>query len=602
MSATARRLGAIALCALVWAAPVPALDVALGVAGDRDLEDDVRAASLLLGPAADELTTGQDVLAAARADYTRIVGRLYARGYYGPRVSILVDGREAAGIPPLDAPGTIRTVQIAVDTGPAFRFGRTAIGPLADGTELPADFAAGEPATTGAIRDAAAEAVATWRARGRAKAEVGDQSITARHAESALDVAIAIRPGPVVRYGPLTITGESAVRRERIREIVGVGPGSVFDPDELDRAERRLRRTGAFRSATILEADDLAAGDTLPLELVVADAPPRRFGIGAELATGSGGAVRGFWMHRNLLGGAERLRFDAEIGGIGATTSGDGLDYLASALFNRPSTFRADQDLAFRIAAEHQEEANFTSDNITLESFLTRYATDELTLTAGIELRYDKSEDDTGERIYRQISLPVSAQYDRRNDELDPTDGYYVEAAVRPFADFGDQGSGARLFLDLRGFEDFGAEGRTVAALRFALGSVVGSSRAGTPPDYLFFSGGGATVRGQPFESLGVTVPIEGEDEDGTVGGRSLLAVQSEIRRAVTERIGVVGFLDAGFVGEQSFGGNGEFHAGAGLGLRYTTGFGPIRVDVGAPVAGDTGDGVQLYIGIGQAF
>ncbi len=79
------------------------------------------------------------------------------------------------------------------------------------------------------------------------------------------------------------------------------------------------------------------------------------------------------------------------------------------------------------------------------------------------------------------------------------------------------------------------------------------------------------------------------------------MAVQSEIRREITERIGVVGFLDAGFVGADSFG-SGEVHSGAGLGLRYSTGFGPIRVDVGAPVTGDTGDGPQLYIGIGQAF
>lgn len=600
MPRPARRIGALLAC-LLLAAPAGALDVALGVTGDEELADDVRAASLLLGPSAEELETGQDVLAAARADYTRIVGRLYARGHFGPRVNILVDGREAAGIPPLDAPDVVREVRISVETGPAFRFGRTAIGPLADETELPPDFATGEPAATGTVREAAAAAIGTWRARGRAMAEVEDQSITARHADAALDVSIAIRPGPVVRYGPLTITGESAVRRERIREIVGIGPGGRFDPLELERAERRLRRTGAFRAAAITEGEALGPGDTLPLELTVVDAPPRRFGVGAELTSGTGASLQGFWMHRNLLGGAERLRFDAEVGGIGSPTEDDGVDYLASVLFARPSTFRADQDLSFRLAAEHEDEPNFITDNVTLEAFLTRFATDELTLTAGVELRYDRSEDDSGERIFRQISLPLGAEYDRRNDPLDPTDGYYVEAQVRPFADLGDQGSGARLFLDLRGFEDFGPEGRTVAALRFALGSIVGASRAETPPDYLFFSGGGATVRGQPFESLGVDITAQ-DGDDGTVGGRSLLAVQSEIRRGVTENIGVVGFLDAGFVGRDSFGGDGEFHAGAGLGIRYTTGIGPIRVDLGAPVAGDTGDGLQLYIGIGQAF
>ncbi len=601
MSIGPRRARALVLCLALGLGPAAALDVDLVVTGDPELEDDLRGASLLLGPAAEDLTSAQDVLAAARADYTRLVGRLYARGHFGPRVNILIDGREAAGIPPLGGPSAVADVRILVDTGPAFRFGRAEIGPLADGTELPEDFAPGGPASTGAVRAAAASAISTWRAGGRAKAEVEDQSVIARHDDDELDVAIRLRPGPVVRYGPLTITGRSAVREARIREIVGVELGRTFDPEDLVRAERRLRRTGAFRAAALTEGETLGPGDTLPLELTVVDAPPRRFGVGAELATGSGGMLSGFWMHRNLLGGAERLRFDAEIGGLGATTEGDGVDYLVSALFNRPSTFRADQDLSFRIVAEHEEEPNFTTDNLRVESFITRYATDELTLTAGIELRYDRSEDDLGERTFRQISLPLSAEYDRRDDELNPTDGYFVEAQVRPFADLGDQDSGARIFLDLRGFEDFGPEGRTVAALRLAMGSIVGASRAGTPPDYLFFSGGGATVRGQPFEVLGVTVE-DGDGEEGTVGGRSLLAIQSEIRREVTGKIGVVGFLDAGFVGEDSFGGDGEVHAGAGLGLRYDTGFGPIRVDLGAPVAGDTGDGLQLYIGIGQAF
>ena len=47
---------------------------------------------------------------------------------------------------------------------------------------------------------------------------------------------------------------------------------------------------------------------------------------------------------------------------------------------------------------------------------------------------------------------------------------------------------------------------------------------------------------------------------------------------------------------------DGEWQSGAGLGLRYKTPIGPIRLDVAAPVQGSTGGGVQLYLGIGQAF
>jgi translocation and assembly module TamA len=50
------------------------------------------------------------------------------------------------------------------------------------------------------------------------------------------------------------------------------------------------------------------------------------------------------------------------------------------------------------------------------------------------------------------------------------------------------------------------------------------------------------------------------------------------------------------------FAGGLEWHSGAGIGLRYDTAIGPIRLDVAVPVSGRTGDGVQLYVGIGQAF
>lgn len=81
------------------------------------------------------------------------------------------------------------------------------------------------------------------------------------------------------------------------------------------------------------------------------------------------------------------------------------------------------------------------------------------------------------------------------------------------------------------------------------------------------------------------------------------MAGSLEIRAKVTERIGIVGFVDAGSVGlDGVLDGDAFSHAGAGLGLRYDTPIGPIRLDVAAPISGTTGDGVQFYIGLGQSF
>ncbi len=165
-----------------------------------------------------------------------------------------------------------------------------------------------------------------------------------------------------------------------------------------------------------------------------------------------------------------------------------------------------------------------------------------------------------------------------------------------PYLGLAGTASGVRSTLDGRVYQGLGE--RIVLAGRLQLGSVAGPTLAETPPDDLFASGGGGTVRGQPYKSLDV-------DAGGgrRLGGQSFLGLSGEVRAGLTDRIGAVAFYDAGYVGAGSaFDGSGAWHAGAGLGLRYRTALGPIRFDVAAPVGGTTGAGLQLYLGIGQAF
>ena len=114
----------------------------------------------------------------------------------------------------------------------------------------------------------------------------------------------------------------------------------------------------------------------------------------------------------------------------------------------------------------------------------------------------------------------------------------------------------------------------------------------------LFYSGGSNTVRGQPYKTLGVDLG------GGTqIGGRSFVGLSGEIRASLSTKLGAVAFVDTGYIGAESlFDGSGKWHSGAGLGLRYKTGLGPIRFDIATPVGSTTGSGIQFYIGIGQAF
>ena len=348
-------------------------------AGDS-LRDDIINASLLATARSEGDKTPQDLVAAAQADYARILGALYAQARYGGVISISIDGREAASIPLLSPPTAIRMIRVRVNPGPQYVFDTARVAPLPPGVVPPLEFRRGEPATTGAISDAGSLAIDTWRAQGHAKAEIAQQQITARHSQARINANLAVAPGPRLRFGTVDISGNENVRTRRIRTISGLREGPVFDPEEIARATRRLRRTGSFSAVVVEEAENIAPNDTLPLTIEVVEATPRRFGFGAEYSTVDGVGLSGFWLHRNFLGGAERFRVDGKIAGLGGETGGT--DYTFGVRYERPATPKADIDLFAELQFELLDEPDFRSNTTEFTLGFTRYATDSLTVVA----------------------------------------------------------------------------------------------------------------------------------------------------------------------------------------------------------------------------
>ena len=577
---------------------VQAADVSMNALQDDDLDGALRGGSLLFEQTIleDNPPSTTEVLAAAQADYKRLLAVLYDQGYFSASINIVVDGREAASIPPVQPPSNISRVKIRIDPGPRFQFGRARIAPVAEGTEIPEGFAAGQTASIGVLKNAVSAGVDGWREQGHAKAALSGQKLTADHPSRKVNADLTLDPGPRLRFGPLLIKGKSDVRRQRIIDIAGLPEGEVFSPEELRLSTERLRRTGAFNAVALSEAEEIGANGTLPITAQIADAPKRRLGFGAELSTLEGLTVSAFWLHRNFLGGAESLRFDAEISGIGGSSGGT--DYSLSARFERPATFNEDTDFYALASLEQLDEVSYFSRQLDIEAGIKRIASAERTYTLGLGLRTAETRDVFGENKYTLLTLPLSAQFDYRDNTLNARNGYYIKADVKPFVALSGSDNGVRSYVDARGYKTFGAARPVTFALRGQLGSVYGPDLALTPADYLFYSGGGGTVRGQEYQSLGVAVGSE------TTGGRSFVGLSAEVRVDVTDSIGIVGFADMGYVGEEEFyDGSGIWHSGAGLGIRYNTAIGPIRLDVAVPTSGpETDEDFQVYIGIGQSF
>ncbi|MEM8630998.1 MAG: BamA/TamA family outer membrane protein [Pseudomonadota bacterium] len=576
----------------------------------EDLIAAFEAASLSKRQVDDDAATVTDLVAAARSDYSNLLGVAYRNGYYSTAISIRIDGREAADISLLDPPRRASAVVVRIDPGPLFAFGRAEIRPLPEGTDLPAGFATGQPAKSTVITEAANAAVEEFEKNSFAKAQIADERVVAYHPEARLDVTLIIDPGPPLKFGNLEIVGNTDIRTERVAAIAGFPSGDWIEPQEVDNIRDRVARSGAFRSIVLQEAPEPNPDGTLNYILTVGEEKKRRFGFGGEWETDEGATVSAFWMHRNVFGGAERLRFDAEISNIGGSDSSNtvgvesGVDYELRALFSRPATIDSKTRLDIGARYLWEDDEDFL---LELREVGFGFVRDLSRISeAGVGLAYQLVDLDLrpGRETYELLSLPTYIQRDARVELItDPESGTFARAEFQPWLGLDDTDSGARLYFDLRKYVPVLEDDRGILAGRLQLGSLFGPDTIDIQPDFWYYSGGSGTVRGQPFEILGV-------EFDGTlsgqIGGSSLAVVNLEYRHRLNDSLGLVGFFDVGAVGPNEFiDSDARWHAGWGFGVRYATPIGPVRADLGFPIDGDApapDEDFQLYIGIGQAF
>jgi translocation and assembly module TamA len=581
--------------------------VVITVNATGGVESAVRNASALVADQNEPASGAAGLLAKARGDYRRIVAALYNEGHYGGTVSIRVGGAEAANLAPdVNLPDPV-DVAIVVDPGPLFRFSSVNLvnqaAPTSDPFDyveppLSAGFGTGEIAKSSVILRAEQLALEAWRQQGHAKAVIVSRDVVADHATQLVDVTITVNPGAKAAFGPVTVSGTERMDPEFVRRQTGLTVGEEYDPDELALAQRRLDRLEVFRAARLEAAEAIGADGLLPYNLIVQELPGRRFGVGATYSTIDGLGLEAFHLWRNLFGQAERLRLDARVASIAWPIDTAQFDYFFGGTFTKPGMFTPDTDLIAAISAERTIYPTYSETSAGGRVGLTHVLSDQITLEGGTQFEINRFDDVFGTRDFKTVGLYGGAVLDFRDDSVDATSGWYGAVNVEPFYELNYGNAAARLTVEGRTYFGFGEDDPFVLAGRLKAGALVGPSLAAIPPDKLFFAGGGGSVRGYGFKSIGV------DNGAGVItGGRYLLEASIEARAKVTEDIGVVGFVDGGYVAADVFPALTDLRIGAGVGVRYYTGLGPLRLDVAVPLNKRAGDpDYALYVGIGQAF
>lgn len=570
------------------------------------VEDQLKSASTLHNLIDRGTRDNAGLKARAEADLPRMIASLYAQGYYGGTAEISIAGRPLASVDPgsklAPSNGPVQVV-IKVATGNPFVFGKVEIIQPTNAENTPTNasqaygIVPGEPALSGNVLDAEERIVKAWRAKGYPLAKIGSRNVQANHASRKLNVTLSVEPRRRATFGAISVNGTKHMDPDFVTRQTGLVPGAPYSPAAIEDAKEQLTRLEVFENVRVTEAESLTPGAQLPLAVDVSERKRRIVGANAGWSSVDGGEVEAYWAHRNLFGRAERLRVDAAVAQFGEVPVNE-LKYKAGVSFAKPGVLDIDTDFFADQVFLRERPDTYESKSATTRAGLTHRFNKQISGSLAGEFQISETEDAFGVQQFTLLGIPATVTYDSRDDLLDPSRGLRSVVLIEPFYDLRNDNAFVLGRLDLSAYQKFDESGRFVVAGRFAAGTFVGAGLDEIPADRRFFAGGGGSIRGYAYRNVG---PRQGDE---VLGGRSLVETSLEFRARVTETIGIVPFVDAGLVSEDSYPGSDvEFQVGVGVGLRYYTAIGPIRFDLAVPLDPQDNDpDFAFYAGLGQVF
>ncbi|MFN3230888.1 MAG: autotransporter assembly complex protein TamA [Alphaproteobacteria bacterium] len=530
-----------------------------------------------------------DLRARITRDLTTFATVLRSEGYYGARLSYDLLRRERPIV-----------VQIRGLLGDRFKVSSynidlTGAGASSDEIAQLAQTAAnrlmGKPSRNEEIVAAYQSVLNALPERAYPQVSLTNRRVRADHITNTVYVQVDIDTGPRVQFGDVSVEGLESVREGVVLKEVPWKPGEPFDQREVEAFRQDLVEQNLFASITIDTDGPLDQHSRQPVVVRVEEAEHRTIGIGASYSSSKGFGGEVFWEHRNFRGRGETLLVSAKADEQKQSLQTD---------FIKPRFLRRDQKLFLGVEGLRDDTDAFLEYTGELSGAVEREISPRWKVRLGGELAYSDIRDQESNREFFLFGVPALVAYDGSNDLLDPTRGMRLTADVTPYLSV-DGGADFFTTVELTGsfYLPLDDRARYVAAARTRIGFLVGPSTSEVPATKRFFAGGGASIRGYEFQAVG---PLDAEGDP--LGGRSVFEIGAELRIKISESWGIVPFVEGGNVFDASYPDfSRQLRWAGGIGLRYYTAFGPIRLDVGFPInPRPRDDTFQIYISIGQSF
>ena len=546
--------------------------------------------------------------AQARADEALLHRLLRIYGYYDAQVIRSVGGAPAgqeaqaqSGLVRFDIiPGTRYTVG-AVDLGQLAAAGED-YRTLRDSFEIET----GGPLNSFDIEREQADLDLALGEAGYPFAAIDAPELLVDHDRLEGDLTMPVRPGGKYNFGRITSNLPEFMSGRHLEEIARFEPGDLYQRSlEMD-LRRALQATGIVATATITPVETAAPANgepgTVDLAVEMTPAELRTLAGSVGYGTGEGFKLEGSWEHRNLFPpeGALKVR------GIAGTR-----EQLAGVTFRRNNFKGRDQILTVDLFASTLDYDAYDARTISLVGTFERVSTllfqKPFSWSAGLELvaTQEREADANGvfgpRQTYFVGALPGYAMWDTSDDLLNPTRGFRLSTRLSPEVSRTNGAESVYLRGQVEGTYYLPVSEKIVLAGRARFASIPGAPIEAIAPSRRLYAGGGGSVRGYSYRAIGPQ-----NNQGDPTGGRSLTELSLEARITtgfLDGALQVVPFVDAGTVGAASTPGFNQIKIGAGVGVRYLTGFGPVRVDVGVPLNPGPNDAkFGVYVGLGQAF
>ncbi|KQN94090.1 hypothetical protein ASE95_04255 [Sphingomonas sp. Leaf231] len=474
----------------------------------------------------------------------------------------------------------------------------------------------GDPIEAARVQGAEANVSLKLPQQGYPFVKVGERDILLDEQTARGDYTLPVDTGPRSSFGALRTEGDPVFDLKHLNVFPRFDQGQLYDNRKADDLREALVATGLFNGVGVqpVRTGTILPDGTEQVDLMVRQTrgPAKSLAGGLGFQTGQGVTAEGTFTNRN--------RFPPEgaliLGGI-AGTQQQGL----SATFRRQNAGKRDRTVTLVASALRANYDAFDAFTGTLSGRISYDSTPiwqkRFTYAYGFELVgtnesvYDFATNDRTRRTYGVLALPGQVLFDSSDDLLNPTRGYRLKLSLSPETSV--QGSVrpyGRSLVEATGY--YPISDKLVIAGRARAGSIFGIARDDIAPSRRYYGGGGGSVRGYGFQRLGPLEPASSlvpgqEDRDELrdlrpIGGRSINEFSIEARYRFGN-FGIVPFIDAGNAYESTLPTASDLRFGAGIGGRFYTNFGPMRVDVATPLNPREGDAkVALYISIGQAF